>query len=121
MNSFYLWYSGLDDIDELKALDPAEAIKIVNAAEPADKDATFWDQTSPRALLRALYVIVALGLFVTAVVAVGLGALFRALLIIAALFLKPYAHRKHMDRLRPRIYEALKARQGTAISRSMPA
>ena len=111
MNRFYLWYSGYNDIPELMALDPAEAMKVVNAAEQTDRDATFWDQMSTRSVLRALYVMIAMGLLITAVVWVGLGPLFRALLAIAALFLKPYFHRKHMDRLRPRIDQALKARQ----------
>jgi hypothetical protein len=116
MNRFYLWYSGFSDIPELMALEPAEAMKIVNAAQQVEYDATFWDQMSTRNVIRSFYVILALILLITAITATGLAPIARVLLGISALFIRPYAHRRNMNRLRPRIYEALKARQASSTA-----
>lgn len=113
MNRFYLWYSGFSDIPELMALDPAEAMKIVTAAEQAERDATFWDQTSTRNMVRFFYGVLIAAVLIAAVVMTGLGPIVRALMAIAVLFVRPYMHRKNMSRLRPRIYEALRTAPAT--------
>ena len=91
------------------ALGPAEAMKIVTAAEQAERDETFWDRMSTRNAIGFFYGVLIVGVLIAAVVMTGLAPIVRALMVVAVLFTRPYLHRKHMNRLRPRIHEALRA------------
>ena len=123
MNLFHrlcLWHEGANDIPELMALEPAEAMKVIAAARQAEINATFWDTTSARNIVMSFGVVLLVIVMIAAGVLTGHRDIVDLAGFVAGVFGLGYVvfgRGREIRKLRPRVYEALKAR---AAEKSTP-